>query len=138
MTFSWKRVNAIFVKDYKDFSRNMAVSIIIFFPPVLAALYSRMGTSSIESIYMIFNMGFAMVAAFVQSCLIAEEKEKNTLRGLMLSPATTTEILSGKSLLSFLLTLFSIVLSAIFLNIFPRTLESLLWLSSFHRFFISV
>ncbi|MBM7715677.1 ABC transporter permease [Siminovitchia sp. FSL H7-0308] len=122
MTFSWKRVNAIFVKDYKDFSRNMAVSIIIFFPPVLAALYSRMGTSSIESIYMIFNMGFAMVAAFVQSCLIAEEKEKNTLRGLMLSPATTAEILSGKSLLSFLLTLFSIVLSAIFFEYLPKNI----------------
>lgn len=49
-----------------------------------------------------------------QWCLIAEEKEKNTLRGLMLSPASTAEILSGKSLLTFLLTI-GVVFSSIFL-----------------------
>lgn len=38
--------------------------------------------------------------------LIAKEKEKNTLRGLMLSPASTLEILGGKSLLSFVLRTF--------------------------------
>ncbi|GKV56079.1 ABC transporter permease [Sporosarcina sp. NCCP-2222] len=111
MTFSWKRVNAIFMKDYKDFSRNFAVSIVIFLSPVLAAIYGRIGVTAIESHYMLINLTFAMVAAFVQSCLIAEEKEKNTLRGLMLSPASTTEILTGKSLLSLVLTLFTILLS---------------------------
>ncbi|QTD40531.1 ABC transporter permease [Sporosarcina sp. Te-1] len=111
MTFSWKRVNAIFMKDYKDFSRNMAVSIVIFLPPVLAAFFGRMGVTAIESHYMLINLAFSMVAAFVQSCLIAEEKEKNTLRGLMLSPASTTEILTGKSLLSFVLTTLTILLS---------------------------
>ncbi|WJY27320.1 ABC transporter permease [Sporosarcina trichiuri] len=112
MTLSFKRIHAIFMKDYKDFSRNLAVSIIIFLPPVLAAFFSRMGTGgTIETHYMVINMSFAMVAAFVQSCLIAEEKEKNTLRGLMLSPASTSEILIGKSLLSLSLTLVSIVLS---------------------------
>ncbi|MBW8349790.1 ABC transporter permease [Bacillus sp. IITD106] len=115
MTFSLKRINAIFQKDFKDFSRNMAVSVVIIIPPILAAIYGRMGVDSIESHYMIINIAFSMVAAFVQCCLIAEEKEKNTLRGLMLSPASTGEILAGKSLLSFILTigviLFSIVLA---------------------------
>ena len=105
MTFSWKRVNAIFQKDFKDFSRNMAVSIVIFLPLILAAVYGRMGLDSIQAHFMIINMTFAMVGTYVQCCLIAEEKEKNTLRGLMLSPASTLEILGGKSLLSFVLTI---------------------------------
>lgn len=105
MTFSWKRVNAIFQKDFKDFSRNIAVSIVIFLPLILAALYERMGIDSIQAHFMIINMTFTMVGTYVQCCLIAEEKEKNTLRGLMLSPASTLEILGGKSLLSFILTI---------------------------------
>jgi len=105
MTFSWKRVNAIFQKDFKDFSRNMAVSIVIFLPIILAAIYGRMGLDSIQAHFININMTFAMVGTYVQCCLIAEEKEKNTLRGLMLSPASTLEILGGKSLLSFVLTI---------------------------------
>lgn len=122
MTFSWRRVNAIFIKDYKDFSRNFAVSSVLFVSPILAAFYGRIGVDSIETKYMIFNMTFVMVAAFVQCCLIAEETEKNTLRGLMLSPASTAEILSGKTLLSFLFTIFSIALSAFLLDYHPKNI----------------
>lgn len=112
MNLSIKRVNAIFQKDFKDFSRNMAVSITIFLPLLVAALYGRMGIDTLQAHYMIFNMTFALVATYVQCCLIAEEKEKNTLRGLMLSPASTFEILGGKSLLSFVLTMAIIIFSA--------------------------
>ena len=63
MTFSWKRVNAIFQKDFKDFSRNMAVSIVIFLPIILAAIYGRMGLDSIQAHFMNINMTFAMVHA---------------------------------------------------------------------------
>ena len=122
MTFSLKRIKAIFVKDYKDFSRNLGVSISLFVVPFLAAFYSRMGVESIELYYMLFNLGLAMVATLVQSCLIAEEKEKNTVRGLMLSPASTAEILLGKSLLSFLLTVFVIGISAFFLGYVPKNI----------------
>ena len=109
---SLKRVNAIFQKDFKDFSRNYAVSIVIFIPILLGAIYGRMGVDSIETHFMLINMTFSMVAAFVQCCLIAEEKEKNTLRGLMLSPANTAEILGGKSLLTFLFTMIVVFFTA--------------------------
>lgn len=122
MTFSFKRVGAIFQKDYKDFSRNMATSIVIFMPPILAAIYGRMGIGSIDSYYMLINLTFSMVATFVQCCLIAEEKEKNTLRGLMLSPANTTEILSGKSLLSFILTIGVIIISIFLAEYKPQNI----------------
>lgn len=109
---SLKRVNAIFQKDFKDFSRNYAISIVIFVPIVLGAFYGRMGVDTIETHFMLINMTFSMVAAFVQCCLIAEEREKNTLRGLMLSPASTAEILGGKSLLTFLFTMIVVFFTA--------------------------
>lgn len=104
MNISMKRVQAIFMKDYKEFSRNYAVSIVMLLPPLLAAFYGRVGIDSLETYYLLFNMTFAMVATYVQSCLIAEEKEKDTLRGWLLSPASTADILIGKSTLTFVVT----------------------------------
>ncbi|SDS66570.1 ABC-2 type transport system permease protein [Paenibacillaceae bacterium GAS479] len=105
MTFSTKRVTAIFVKDFKDMSRNMFVSSTLILPLLMAIIYRQTGTLSIDMTYLIINMTFSFVGAFIQSSLIAEEKEKNTLRGLMLSPASTLEIFFGKSLLSLIVTL---------------------------------
>lgn len=139
MNLSMKRVNAIFQKDFKDFSRNMAVSITIFLPLLAAALYGRMGIDTLQAHYMIFNMTFALVGTYVQCCLIAEEKEKNTLRGLMLSPASTVEILGGKSLLSFVLTMGIIIFSAVLTEYRPANLliiSAAIVLSSF--FYIAV
>lgn len=134
MNFSIKRVNAIFQKDFKDFSRNLAVSVVIFMPLLIAALYGRMGVDTLQAHYMIINLTFAMVATYVQCCLIAEEKEKNTLRGLMLSPASTFEILGGKSLLTFVMTIIIIILSAMLSDYQPANLlivSSAILLSSF-------
>ena len=117
---SLKRVNAIFQKDFKDFSRNYAISIVIFIPIVLGAVYGRMGVDTIETHFMLINMTFSMVAAFVQCCLIAEEREKNTLRGLMLSPASTSEILGGKSLLTFLFTMIVVFFTAYLAEYQPK------------------
>ncbi|MGI2329020.1 ABC transporter permease [Planococcus sp. YIM B11945] len=122
MNISMRRVNAIFQKDFKDFSRNLAVSIVIFLPLFMAAIYSRMGVDTLQAHYMIFNMTFAIIATYVQCCLIAEEKEKNTLRGLMLSPASTAEILGGKSLLSFVLTMVILLGSALLAEYQPANI----------------
>ncbi|WP_455661514.1 ABC transporter permease [Pradoshia sp.] len=112
MMISMQRIKAIFIKDYKDFSRNTAVFIVIFLPILMAAFFDRMGTPSIDTHFMSINMAFILVATYVQCCLIAEEKEKNTLRNLMLSPAKTVEILLGKGLLSFVLTIIVVFFSA--------------------------
>ena len=105
MMISVQRIKAIFIKDYKDFTRNMAVAITIFLPIIMAAFYGRFDNTSIDAHFMSINLTFVLVATYVQCCLIAEEKEKNTLRALMLSPAKTSEILLGKGLLSFILTI---------------------------------
>jgi len=139
MTFSMKRVNAIFQKDFKDISRNSAVSVTALMPLILAFVYGKMDNLTIEAHYMIINFSMVTVGSFVQCSLIAEEKEKNTLRGLMLSPASTLEILGGKSLLSLIASMVMVVIGAFLSgyqpeNIFVITVAILL--SSF--FFIGL
>ncbi|PYZ96319.1 ABC transporter [Alteribacter lacisalsi] len=104
MTFSMRRVYAIFNKDLKELATNMFVLSTMVMPIVFALFFGRGQEVPVEMHVMIINLAFVAVAAYVQSVVIAEEKEKHTLRGLMMSPATTTEILAGKSLVSILLT----------------------------------
>ena len=113
MNFSMRRVNAIFQKDFKDISRNSAVSITALMPLIFAFIFGKTGEVSIEIHYMVINLTLVVVGTFVQCSLIAEEKEKNTLRGLMLSPASTLEILGGKSLLSLIVTMIVVLIGAI-------------------------
>ncbi|HZH61728.1 MAG TPA: ABC transporter permease [Metabacillus sp.] len=122
MTFSLKRALAIFRKDYKDLSKNMYVSFTAVIPLFMALLYGSQGELTIEMQYIVINMTLSLVAAFIQCSLIAEEKEKNTLRGLMLSPASTVEILAGKGMLTFLTTIFVIVFSCFLIDYKPESL----------------
>ncbi|RDW22464.1 ABC transporter [Oceanobacillus arenosus] len=123
MTFSAKRVMAIFQKDMKDLSKNMYVGTTILTPLILAMIYGGMiDNPTIEIHYFVINLALSIVTAFVQCAIIAEEKEKNTLRGLMLSPATIPEILGGKSLVTFILTIITIILCAMLTGYEPANL----------------
>lgn len=116
MSISLKRAGAIFVKDYKEFSRNYAVSIMLLFPIIFALLLRGAPASILPgAIGIVLNTSFVLLPCFVQACLIAEEKERNTLRSLMMTPATTMDVLIGKSTLVF-------VMSAILLTISTYTL----------------
>lgn len=126
MNISMTRIQAILVKDYKEFSRNYAVSIMALTPLVLAFAYNKMGAEGMQILMLLINMAFTLVTAYVQCCLIAEEKEKNTLRSLMLSPASLGDILIGKS--SFVFILSSIVI-ALTIYLFGFTSANLLLLS---------
>ncbi|MEJ8777151.1 ABC transporter permease [Pseudogracilibacillus sp. ICA-222130] len=123
MNISMKRVKAIFMKDYKEFSRNMSISIVILMTPLLSLFYGKVGENTIDSYYFIFNMTFVMVATYVQSCLIAEEREKNTLRALILSPANVQEILLGKSLFTFSTTFFTMMVCIILIDYRPANIS---------------
>ncbi|WP_211749777.1 ABC transporter permease [Paenibacillus sp. Marseille-Q4541] len=116
MTFSMKRFQAIIQKEWKDSIRNPQVLTMTAFPIVFAFLFARMGTdrTASENVLMLsfpILMALSMTGAFVLAMMIAEEKEKHTLRALMLSPASTLEILLGKSFLTGVLTVIAIVFS---------------------------
>ncbi|OEC01066.1 ABC transporter [Lysinibacillus sphaericus] len=122
MNMSFTRIQAIFMKDYKEFSRNYAVSVMVFLPLILAFAYNKIGTSSIDAYFLPINLVFAVVTAYVQCCLIAEEKEKNTLRNLMLSPASLADILIGKSLFVFIVTVVVVSLAIFLVGYEPANL----------------
>ena len=68
-----------------------------------------------------YKHDITVVFTFVQSAIIAEEKE-NTLRTVMLSPATTVEILGGKSLLTFIMTVVTVVICTVLTGYQPANL----------------
>lgn len=117
------RIGAIFEKDLKDFSKNMMLIFMPVLPILLAAMYSRMGGDEkmpLVMIYIVLGTAFAGVTYCCLAFMMAEEKEKNTLRGLVISPATMLDVVIGKSLVVILLTLISVIVS--------------LWLMGFEQF----
>lgn len=122
MNLSMKRVRAIFIKDYKEFSRNYAVSTMVLLPLLLAFLYNKTGADTLQAYFLPINMTFAIVTTFIQCCLIAEEKENNTLRSLMMSPASMTDIFIGKSTLVFSITAIILALTIYLSGFSPSNL----------------
>lgn len=120
MNISMKRIGAIFLKDYKEFSRNYAISFMVLVPLIMAFLYRDSTVTQI--IFLPINITFAMVTAYIQCGLIAEEKERNTLRGLMMSPASVTDILIGKSSLVFCISVVIIALSIFLVGYRPENM----------------
>lgn len=110
MTFSIQRVSAIIVKDVKDLLKNSYMILItILLPLGMAAMLSRSESGDTSLLGMPINLALVITGAFVQASIMAEEKEKNTLRVLLLSPATRMEIILGKSLLSSVITILVVI-----------------------------
>lgn len=104
MTFSMRRFSAMFRKELQDFKTNSQTLIMLLMPLVFSVLFSRSDNMREVGANSLTAMALVMVGGFVQAMLIAEEKEKNTLRVLMLSPASPIEVLIGKSSLTGMIT----------------------------------
>lgn len=122
MSISLKRVGAIFVKDYKEFSRNYAISIILIVPILFAFLFRSAGPSLPGAIGFLLNTSFMLLTCLAQACLIAEEKERNTLRSLMMTPATTLDVLIGKSTLVFVMSAVALAIATYILGYKPASI----------------
>lgn len=118
-----QRVLAIFEKDLKDFVKNLMISIVPLLPIVTAFMYSRMAIEGDEIplflMYFIVGMTFATATTGGIMVMIAEEKEKKTLRGITQSPATFGDIIIGKSLVTVLITVITLVISLSFFTFGP-------------------
>ncbi len=89
-------------------------------PIILAILYARMGIGEempLMVVYLVIGVTFSAVTTGCIMIMIAEENEKKTLRGLILSPASFTDIIIGKSLVTTLLTGFSLIISLFILGV---------------------
>lgn len=104
MKHSIHRLKVLTKKEFKDFFKNMNVSLMCILPIILVLLFVNMQKTNQSQDYdqfQVLNLGLSInlvfVSTFAISMLIAEEKEKNTLRTLMLSSVRPLEFLIGKA-----------------------------------------
>lgn len=94
------KIKALFKLGIEDLTKNLNVFIYIIMPLAFAFLYSNMDTLQKDftfSLCMLLNL--SMVPIALMGTIIAEEKEKNTLRTLMLNNVKSSEILFAKALI---------------------------------------
>ncbi|KJB87371.1 ABC transporter [Paenibacillus sp. E194] len=117
MTFSINRVSAMIQKEWKDALKNQMLLITAALPLIFAFMFSKGEAGDGATLLMMpVNMALLMTCLFVQSMIVAEEKEKHTLRVLMLSPAKPLEVLLGKSAISVFLTVCALVATFLIAN----------------------
>ncbi|UOQ84797.1 ABC transporter permease [Gracilibacillus salinarum] len=115
-----QRISAIFEKDSKDFLKNITLLMMPFISIVLALVYNRVGDSEaqmpIMMIYVIVGVTFSTVTSVTIMTMMAEENEKKTLRGLILSPASFADIIAGKSLVTSIITFVTLIISLLIIG----------------------
>ncbi|MCE3199752.1 ABC transporter permease [Paenibacillus sonchi] len=116
-----RRISAIFEKDIKDLMKNPELLVMLTAPILLSFILSRSihGKTTIALLYMIIGGIFTLVTAGSIMTMMAEEKEKKTLRGLIQSPASLLDIIIGKSLVTVLGTLITLTVSLLLVGIEP-------------------
>lgn len=138
-----QRITAIFEKDLKDFMKNSMLVFLPFLPIFMAFIFSKTGENLEETlpfimVYVVIGVAYGGVTSNFIMYSMAEEKEKNTLRGLMLSPASFIDIIVGKSLVAAFITFISLFVSLFIIGIDPylnaKTLLGLLILFFFFLF----
>ena len=111
------RIKAVFKKQLKDTLKNKRVLIQFIVFPILTFLiiYSvpSDGNTSESIVSMMAVMFTAMIPAAAMASIIAEEKEKNTLRVLMMSNVKPMEYLAGLAGYVFLLCMVNYIIFAL-------------------------
>ena len=114
------RVMAIAEKDFKEFMGNMMLLTMPILPIVMSLIFSKTplqgeGGKSLAILMIAICLGAVLTGTMMT--MIAEEKEKNTLRGLVNSPASMLDILIGKSLVVSFFTIITIFISLIIIDV---------------------
>lgn len=105
------KLKALFKLGIEDLTKNMNVFVYIIMPLAFAILYANMDTlpkDFVFSLCMVLNL--SMVPVALMGTIIAEEKEKNTLRTLILHDINATEILFAKALICMLFVMINSIL----------------------------
>ncbi|NGP60278.1 ABC transporter permease [Paenibacillus thiaminolyticus] len=111
MTYAWKRISAIVEKEWKDCFRNPVLLSMAVLPIIFAFLFRGREEVGVSILSMPLNTALTITGAFVLAMMVAEEKEKHTLRMLMLSPARPFEVLIGKSAIAAVMTAGAIIMT---------------------------
>lgn len=111
--FNWMRFSALFAKERKDFVKNKNVSLMALMPLGFSLLYANLFLSDPslglmgkwEVLSLCLGMSLVMMSGYSIGMMIAEEKEKMTLRTLLLSGVRPLEFFAGKAVLTILLSM---------------------------------
>ena len=102
-----RKIGILYQKDLKDFFKNPGIVVAGLLPVLFVLLYKSVGLADEMGEYGSFwllslgtVMSVAMVALLIISTSVAEEKEKFTLRTLMLSNVNASEFLASKILVT--------------------------------------
>jgi ABC-2 type transport system permease protein len=109
------KLRALFTKDLKDTLKNPQCLIMAALPLVMVLLYSNLdfGGEGMDRIFVLIMgalMALCILPVSLPAQMISEEKEKFTLRTLMLSNVTAWEFLLSKVLVTLLLMLVTALL----------------------------
>jgi ABC-2 type transport system permease protein len=104
-----RRINAVFKKQIKDTLKNKRILFQFIMFPIMALIITKMvpqdDPTAIKTVSAIFAVIYiSMVPLSSIASIIAEEKEKNTLRALMMSNVKPAEYLIGTGGYIFVLT----------------------------------
>ncbi|MCQ4636705.1 ABC transporter permease [Anaerovorax odorimutans] len=106
-----RKIRILFKKDFIDFFKNMAVFVSCIIPIAFAVIYKYIladfGIGALYLINMILGLNLAMISVMIPATTIAEEKEKFTMRTLMLSNVSGVEIFTAKILVTSVIMLIS-------------------------------
>ncbi|PGZ12873.1 ABC transporter permease [Bacillus cereus] len=129
MTFSMRRFSAIVRKEMQDAGKNSQVLMMAAIPLVLAFIYGQMGSSNKTALANLTILAaIIFIGGFVQAMTIAEEKEKHTLRVLMLSPASSLDVLFGKGIIAALLTIIVSIVNLFLIDVVQGDIGALIGL----------
>lgn len=137
MEITMRKISALLQKEIKLFPKNKNVLLISILPVVFSVIYGQIFGENANDLggnvaimFLCATMNMVLVAAFVMAMLIAEEKEKNTLRTLMLSGITPIEFLIGKMLITIFITTISNIIIYFIFNLDVRYLGSYILLTT--------
>lgn len=98
-----RRICALSLKEMQDLRRNGSILSMLAVPLLMTFLWSGPLNMAPEPSFTIGTLfSVVMIGVYTPAMLLSEEKEKHTLKVLMLSPATPLEILISKGLVTFL------------------------------------
>ena len=103
-SISFRKVKAIFVKEVKDSLKNNRIVFLFLLFPAFAYLITFLLGKKLDTDPITFvEMHISMIPLMITASLIAEEKDKHTLKVLMLSNVKPIEFLLGVLSFVFLL-----------------------------------
>lgn len=102
------KIKALFKLGIEDLTKNMNVFIYVIMPLAFALLYSNIGAMPAEFLFSLcVLLNLSMVPVALMGTIIAEEKEKNTLRTLLLNDVNGFEILFAKASICMMFVIFN-------------------------------